>query len=80
MIIKILGSGYKKCIALAENTKAAAKTAGLDVEIEKVTDVIAIAGYGIMSTPGLVIDEKVVSSGRVLNATDIAPLLTEAST
>lgn len=80
MIIKILGSGCKKCIALAENTKAAAKTAGLDVEIEKVTDVIAIAGYGIMSTPGLVIDEKVVSSGRVLNATDIAPLLTEAST
>lgn len=78
MIVKILGSGCKKCLALAENAKAAAQAEGIDVEIEKVTDVIAIASYGIMSTPGLVIDEKVVSSGRVLNASDIGPLLRNA--
>ena len=46
--------------------------------MEKVTDIIAIAGYGIMSTPGLVINEKVVSSGRVLTPAEITPLLQEA--
>lgn len=75
MIIKILGSGCKKCAALAENATAAALTAGLDAEIEKVTDVVTIASYGIMSTPGLVIDEKVVSTGRVLSASEIGLLL-----
>jgi len=75
MIIKILGSGCKKCVALAENAKVAAQTAGIEATIEKVTDILAIARYGIMSTPGLVIDEKVVSSGRVLSASEIAPLL-----
>lgn len=78
MIVKILGSGCKKCVALADNVKAAAQTAGIDAEIEKVTDIVAIAGYGIMSTPGLVIDERVVSSGRVLTPAQIAPLLQEA--
>ncbi|WP_223428739.1 thioredoxin family protein [Tateyamaria pelophila] len=75
MIIKILGSGCKKCVALGENVKTAVQAAAIDAEIEKITDVIAIAGYGIMSTPGLVIDEKVVSSGRVLSAAEIGPLL-----
>lgn len=79
MIIKILGSGCKKCVALADNAKAAAQTEGIDAQIEKVTDIIAIAGYGIMSTPGLVVDEKVVSSGRVLTAAQIAPLLKGAA-
>lgn len=75
MNIKILGSGCKKCVALADNAKAAAQTAGIDFKIEKVTDIVAIAGYGIMSTPGLVIDEKVVSAGRVLSVPEIADLL-----
>lgn len=75
MIIKILGSGCKKCVALGENVKTAVQAAAIDAEIEKITDVIAIAGYGIMSTPGLVIDEKVVSSGRVLSAAEIGGLL-----
>lgn len=79
MIIKILGSGCKKCIALADNAKAAAQAEGLEVATEKVTDVIEIARYGIMSTPGLVIDEKVVSSGRVLSAPEIGVLLNAAS-
>jgi len=80
MIIKILGSGCKKCVALGDNAKAAAASAGIDADIEKVTDIIAIAGYGIMSTPGLVINEKVVSSGRVLTPAEITPLLQEART
>ena len=75
MIIKILGSGCKKCVALGENAKTAAQAAAIDAKIEKVTDIVAIAGFGIMSTPGLVIDEKVVSSGRVLSATEIGALL-----
>jgi small redox-active disulfide protein 2 len=75
MIIKILGSGCKKCVALGENAKIALQAAEIDAEIEKVTDIVAIAGYGIMSTPGLVIDEKVVSTGRVLSAPEIGELL-----
>lgn len=74
MIIKVLGSGCKKCVALAENAKTAAQAAAIEAEIEKVTDIVAIASYGIMSTPGLVIDEKVVSSGRVLSASEIGAL------
>jgi len=75
MIIKILGSGCKKCIALGENAMAAAKAAGKEVEIVKVTDFAQIADYGVMSTPGLVIDEKLVSTGKVLTAQEIERLL-----
>jgi small redox-active disulfide protein 2 len=75
MIIKILGSGCKKCVALGENAMAAAKAAGKETEIVKVTDFAQIAGYGVMSTPGLVIDEKLVSSGKVLTAQEIEKLL-----
>lgn len=75
MIIKILGSGCKKCVALAQNAEAALQTAAIDGKIEKVTDFVDIARYGVMSTPGLVIDEKVVSSGRVLSAPEIGALL-----
>lgn len=75
MIIKILGSGCKKCIALGANAKAAAEAAGKDAKIVKVTDIAQIAGYGVMSTPGLVIDEKLVSTGKVLSATEIAKLI-----
>ena len=75
MIIKILGSGCKKCVALADNAKAAAAAAGKPAEIVKVTDFAEIAAYGVMSTPGLVVDEKVVSAGRVLSPEEIARLL-----
>lgn len=78
MIIKILGSGCKKCLALAENTVTALQTTGIDADIEKVTDIITIASYGVMSTPGLVIDEKVLATGRVLSASEIGALLTNA--
>ena len=75
MIIKILGSGCRKCVALAENAKAAAATAGKEAEIVKVTDFAEIAAYGGMSTPGLVVDDTLVSAGKVLTADEIVKLL-----
>lgn len=78
MIIKILGSGCKKCLALEANARAALHAAEITADVEKVTDVVGIASYGIMSTPGLVIDENVVSSGRVLCASEIGALLKAA--
>ena len=60
MIIKVLGSGCRNCVTLKENTEAALKETGMDAEIVKVTDIKDIMAYGIMSTPALVIDEKVV--------------------
>ncbi len=72
MNIKILGSGCKKCLALEDNVKAAVEAAGMEAEIEKVTDIVEMARYGIMSTPGLVIDEQVASTGKVLSVTQIA--------
>jgi len=79
MQVKILGSGCKKCKALESNTNAAAQAAGIDIGIEKITDIVAIAGFGVMSTPGLVINDKVVSTGRVLPEAEIAELLQQAS-
>lgn len=75
MIIKILGSGCRRCVTLGENAKAAAEAAGREVELVKVTDFAEIAAYGVMSTPGLVIDEKLVSAGRVLSVEEIGKLL-----
>jgi len=72
MIIKILGSGCKKCVALGNNAQAAAEAMGREVKIVKVTDFVEIAGYGVMSTPGLVIDEKLVSAGKVLSVEEIS--------
>ncbi|AXQ93469.1 thioredoxin family protein [Cereibacter azotoformans] len=75
MIISILGSGCRKCVTLAENARAAAAAAGKPAEIVKVTDLAEIAAYGVMSTPALVVDGKLVSSGKVLTAEEIAKLL-----
>lgn len=78
MLIKILGSGCKNCTKLGENTEKALKEIGKEAEIVKVTDMKEIMGYGIMSTPGLVIDEKVVSYGKVLKPKDIIKILETA--
>lgn len=75
MIIKILGSGCKNCVALTENAKTAVKEAGVEAEIIKVTDFKDIMAYGVMSTPALVIDEKVVSFGKVLKPKEIVKIL-----
>jgi small redox-active disulfide protein 2 len=75
MTIKILGSGCKNCIALEKNTKAALDALGMDIQIEKVTDFDKIMQYGIMTTPAIVIDEKVASYGKVLKPKEIAELI-----
>lgn len=75
MVIKILGSGCKNCVTLADNTKAALKELGMEAEVIKVTDFADIAAYGVMSMPALVIDEKVVSFGKVLKPKEIAVIL-----
>lgn len=75
MSIKILGPGCKNCVSLTENTKQALEQLGIQANIEKVTDMSVIASYGIMSTPGLVINEKVVSFGKVLKPNEIAKLI-----
>jgi hypothetical protein len=60
---------------LGRNAKVAAAAAGKEAEIVKVTDFAEIAAYGVMSTPGLVVDEKVVSTGKVLTAEQIGQLI-----
>lgn len=77
MHIKVLGPGCKNCQNLEKNTVAALATLGVDATVEKVTDYAAIAGYGVLRTPGLVVDEEVVASGRVPKADEIAALLRE---
>lgn len=79
MLVKVLGPGCRNCIALEQATKEAIDRLGLDATVEKVTDVAAIAGYGVMATPALVVDERVVSAGRVLTPTRIGELLVAAS-
>ena len=75
MTIKILGSGCRNCMTLADNAKKALDEMGIEAQIEKVTDFTAIASYGVMSTPALVVDEKVVSFGKVLKSSEIKKLL-----
>jgi len=78
MIIKILGPGCKNCAVLTENTKEALKNLNIEAEISKITDYEQMAAYGIMSTPALVVDEKVVSSGKVLKSKDIMKFIEKA--
>lgn len=75
MIIKILGSGCKNCETLKENMETALKDLDMKAEIIKVTDFKDIMAYGVMSTPALVIDEKVVSFGKVLKPQEIIKIL-----
>lgn len=75
MLIKILGTGCKKCITLSENAQQAVNNLGLDAQITKITDVVEIASLGVMSTPALAIDDKVVSMGKVLTPAEIEALL-----
>lgn len=73
--IQILGTGCPKCRKLAEAAEAAAKAAGIEYRIEKVTDISAIVGFGVMATPALVVDGKVVVSGRVPPADELKGML-----
>ncbi|WP_411689787.1 thioredoxin family protein [Acinetobacter pseudolwoffii] len=75
MKIKVLGTGCRKCKALLAATEEAVKSSGVQAEIEYVTDMMQIAEAGLLSTPGLMINSKIVSSGKVLEAQAIAELI-----
>lgn len=75
MHIKILGPGCRNCQNLEKETRAALRQLGADATIEKVTAYPDIAAYGVLATPGLVVDEEVLVSGRVPKKDEIARLL-----
>jgi small redox-active disulfide protein 2 len=75
MNIKVLGPGCRNCVNLEARTREALDALGVEAEVEKVTDPATIAGYGVLSTPGLVVDGEVVVAGRVPTARKLEELL-----
>jgi small redox-active disulfide protein 2 len=73
--IQILGTGCAKCKKLAENAEQAAKSLGVEYEMEKITDLAQIMNFGVMTTPGLVVDGKVVSVGKLPSPAEIEKML-----
>lgn len=78
MIIKVLGmDGCANCQKLKENTQKAVSELELDVKVQKVDDITEVISYGVMATPGLVVDNKVVLSGKVADVEEIKALLSK---
>jgi small redox-active disulfide protein 2 len=75
MKIEILGTGCAKCTALENNTKEALKEIGGFHEVVKVDDIVKIMEYGVMNTPGLVVDGIVKSTGKLLSVSEVIDLL-----
>ena len=73
--IQVLGPGCAKCKKLAEHTEQAAKELGIDCEIEKVTDIKQIIDFGVIMTPGLVVDGVVKTAGKVPSVEEVKKLL-----
>ena len=73
--LQILGMGCARCTNLASATEEAAKTLGIEYQIEKVTDLNKIMSFGVMMTPALVVDGKVKAAGRVPSVEDIKKML-----
>jgi small redox-active disulfide protein 2 len=78
LTIKVLGSGCQNCQNLASNAQRAVNNLAIEAKVEKVTDYAEIMKYKILATPGLVINEKVVSAGRVPGEAEITTFLTNA--
>jgi small redox-active disulfide protein 2 len=78
MEIKVLGTGCPKCKRLEQITCEVLTEMGVTAAVTKVTDITDIMSYEILSTPGLVIDEKVVSSGRLPSKAEITSMITTA--
>ena len=73
--IKVLGSGCANCVNTARLIEEVARDKGVEVKLEKVTDMARIVGFGVMNTPGVVVDGKVVHSGSVPDRTKIGAWL-----
>lgn len=73
--VKVLGAGCKSCHEQYENVKAAVSNLGLKVEVEYITNMEKVMEYGVMSMPAIVVNDKVVSMGKVLKAADVEKLL-----
>lgn len=78
LTIKVLGSGCNNCKTLASLAEQAITSLSIDAKVEKVTDYSEIMKYKLLATPGLVINEKVVSAGRVPSQAEITTFLTNA--
>jgi small redox-active disulfide protein 2 len=77
MDIKVLGTGCPKCKSLEKATREAVAEAGIDATVTKVEDIVEIMNYGVMTTPALVIDGKVVVKGKVPSVAEIKSLITK---
>ncbi|MEW5845796.1 MAG: thioredoxin family protein [Bacteroidota bacterium] len=78
MEIKVLGTGCPKCKALEQATRNAIAELGIQANVSKVEDIVDIMNYGVMLTPALVINEKVVLSGRVPEAKELKEIITKS--
>ena len=77
MEIKVLGTGCPKCKTLEKITKETIQKMGMDAQIKKEEDIVNIMNYGVMHTPALVINEKVVFSGRIPSEKELTEILTQ---
>ena len=77
MNIKVLGTGCPKCKSLEKATREVVTEMGIDAEVEKVEDIVKIMQYGVMRTPALVINEKVVMSGSVPSISEMKELISK---
>ena len=74
-LLQVLGTGCAKCTKLAENAKAAVAETEINAQVEKITDINVITGFGVMMTPALVIDGEVKVVGKVPSVEEIKELL-----
>jgi len=77
MEIKVLGTGCAKCKALEKAVLEAVERCGVEAQVSKVEDIVEIMEFNVMSTPALVVNNKVVATGKVLSANEIVKMLTQ---
>ena len=78
MIIKVIGAGCDKCDKLYENVMQALEETGVEAEVEKVEDLMEIVKLGVMTSPSLMVDEKIVSAGRVMKKDEVKKYIQSA--